>query len=562
MGSQVDRKGRCFPFGTAYGNAVLSAAPITDSSNHHYVTPSSEPRGYVELTTTVDGQQVRVVATHLAEKRQGLARQRQAQELVDAVAGTFPRTIILGDFNAIPNTPEIAAVRKAGFHDADPGCNQPPFAACKATADAGPPRKKFDYIFLNGIASPGIGVHPNPSDHDLVHADLDLNAPPGPPGTFGHSRPVYLPPTVDAGPRRNGAEGSTVRLDGSASDDHGAPALHWFVSPGTDVDAGTRCRFSDPTAATPTLSCTDNGTFTLTLTADDGVNATVSDSTTVHLRNVAPTLHITAPAPWTARRAGSSATARATFTDPGSNDTHTCRTAWDDGTVTSRPAHGHACTLPHGFGDAGMFDTRTTVTDDDGGADTGERMVIVYEPTAGLAVSAATAPAPAGTHLGHPQSGTLDVFALSKYVTTDAQHPAALLTITTSSGLHLSASTVEWLVITHDGKVAIMGTAGSDNFLVYLRADAARAVVWPTAQGRIPPASPLFDNRRGASYDIDHARPQPLTHGLNVTDSGWIPGVPSLDQSLISTLQRCSRRLARRLHCGPSSGVPREWDRG
>ena len=233
LGSQVDRKGRCFPFGTAFGNAVLSAAPITDSSNHHYSTPSSEPRGYVELTTTVDGQQDRVVATHLAEKRQGPARQRQARELVGAVAGTFPRTIILGDFNATPNTPEITTVRQAGFHDADPGCNQPPFTACKVTADAGPPRKKFDYIFLNGIASPGIGVHPNPSDHDLVHADLDLGAPLGPPGTFGHSRSVDLPPTVDAGPRRNGAEGSAVRLGGSASDDHGAPTLHWFASPGT-----------------------------------------------------------------------------------------------------------------------------------------------------------------------------------------------------------------------------------------------------------------------------------------------------------------------------------------
>ena len=280
------------------------------------------------------------------------------------------------------------------------------------------------------------------------------------------------------------------------------------------------------------------------------MNPAVSDSTTVHLRNVAPTLHITAPAPWTARRAGSSATARATFTDPGSNDTHTCRTAWDDGTVTSRPAHGHACALPHGFGDAGMFDTHTTVTDDDGGADTGDRMVIVYEPTAGLAVSAATAPAPAGSHLGHPQPCTLDVFALAKYVTSDAQHPTAVLTITTSTGLHLSASTVEWLVTTHDGKVAIKGTAGSDNFLVYLRADAARAVVWPTAQGRIPPASPLFDNQRGASYDIDHARPQPLTHGLNVTDTGWIPGVPSLNQSLISTLQRYNQLLPKLLEAG------------
>jgi hypothetical protein len=56
------------------------------------LTPSSEPRGFVELTTTVARQQGQVVATHLAQGPQRIAREGPVQELLSFVAGTFPRT--------------------------------------------------------------------------------------------------------------------------------------------------------------------------------------------------------------------------------------------------------------------------------------------------------------------------------------------------------------------------------------------------------------------------------------------------------------------------------------
>ncbi|MFC5818702.1 hypothetical protein [Nonomuraea harbinensis] len=88
-------------------------------------------------------------------------------------------------------------------------------------------------------------------------------------------------------------------------------------------------------APSTTISCTDDGTFTVTLTASDGVNAPVSDSARVRLRNAPPRPSITGPAPWSAHRAGTPVSLTAPFTDPGANDTHTCAIVWDDGRTDS-----------------------------------------------------------------------------------------------------------------------------------------------------------------------------------------------------------------------------------
>ncbi|TXK40057.1 hypothetical protein [Nonomuraea sp. C10] len=83
-----------------------------------------------------------------------------------------------------------------------------------------------------------------------------------------------------------------------------------------------------------------DGTFTVTLTASDGVNAPVSDSARVRLRNAPPRPSITGPAPWSVHRAGTPVSLTAPFTDPGANDTHTCAIVWDDGRTDSFAAPG------------------------------------------------------------------------------------------------------------------------------------------------------------------------------------------------------------------------------
>jgi endonuclease/exonuclease/phosphatase family metal-dependent hydrolase len=170
-GDVLNRLARCFPYGRAFGNAILSAAPVTDVVNHTYQAGGSEARGYVAVTTTVNGQSTRVFGTHLAQfGSQSAVRALQVQDLA-ATAAQYQNAIVLGDFNSTPNAPELNDMW-AFFQDADPNCAPPANSGCKIThPGAG---KKFDYIWLHREAytPPGVGSHDNFSDHNLVHADL------------------------------------------------------------------------------------------------------------------------------------------------------------------------------------------------------------------------------------------------------------------------------------------------------------------------------------------------------------------------------------------------------
>ncbi|MFF9242619.1 endonuclease/exonuclease/phosphatase family protein [Streptomyces sp. NPDC014801] len=170
-GSVLRKWGRCggAPWHPgAFGQAILSAAPMTDVVTVEYPDGGSEDRGYMAVTTTVDGRPVRVFDTHLAQRRQESVRAEQARVLAAAVA-RHDRAIVLGDFNAVPEAPELGPMW-ALAKDADPGCGPSSTGNCKPTTDW---RSKFDYIFLRDVVALRQRVHPTRySDHDLVHADV------------------------------------------------------------------------------------------------------------------------------------------------------------------------------------------------------------------------------------------------------------------------------------------------------------------------------------------------------------------------------------------------------
>jgi endonuclease/exonuclease/phosphatase family metal-dependent hydrolase len=153
-----------------YGQAVLSAAPMTDVVKVEYPDGGSEDRGYMAVTTTVGDRSVRVFNTHLAQRRQEAVRAEQTGVLATAVA-RYDRAIVLGDFNAVPDAPELSGMWKLAT-DTDPQCRPSSAGICKATTDW---QTKFDYVFLRGIVPLGHRVLPTAySDHHMLHTDLDM----------------------------------------------------------------------------------------------------------------------------------------------------------------------------------------------------------------------------------------------------------------------------------------------------------------------------------------------------------------------------------------------------
>jgi endonuclease/exonuclease/phosphatase family metal-dependent hydrolase len=171
-GSVLHNWGRCggLPWSPGgFGQAVLSAAPITERRLVKYPDGGSEARGYLMLTTEVAGRPTRVIDTHLAQRLQADVRARQVAVLAREVA-RHDRLVVLGDFNATPEAAELAPMWRLA-KDADPGCGPASAAGrCTATTDW---HLKFDYVFLRGIGAAGQRVRPSGfSDHHAVYADL------------------------------------------------------------------------------------------------------------------------------------------------------------------------------------------------------------------------------------------------------------------------------------------------------------------------------------------------------------------------------------------------------
>jgi endonuclease/exonuclease/phosphatase family metal-dependent hydrolase len=157
-----------------YGNALLSAHPVRSWQALPLPgTAQREARGLVDARVDADGTTVRVVVTHL-QNRSGRERREQAAHIVDLLAGDSDRpapTVLLGDMNAGPDTPEMRALT-AVLADAWAAVGDGP----GHTFPVRRPFARIDHVLISSGVTPVAAevVDTRASDHRPVVADLDL----------------------------------------------------------------------------------------------------------------------------------------------------------------------------------------------------------------------------------------------------------------------------------------------------------------------------------------------------------------------------------------------------
>jgi endonuclease/exonuclease/phosphatase family metal-dependent hydrolase len=175
-----------------YGTAILSRYRIREWRNTLLPRPEGgEQRGLLEARIRARGAWVRVFNTHLQHNSQA-ERLAQIARIREIMAQSSDSVVLLGDLNATPETPEIAAITEdladawveAGVGDG-------------FTYDSVTPHARIDYVLTSSdvVARTAVVVATDASDHLPVVVDLAL------PGSRTHphgDRPAATDVLVEA----------------------------------------------------------------------------------------------------------------------------------------------------------------------------------------------------------------------------------------------------------------------------------------------------------------------------------------------------------------------------
>jgi endonuclease/exonuclease/phosphatase family metal-dependent hydrolase len=131
--------GPALTFGVArYGNALLSAAPAR-RQRVHPLPGEGERRAALEVALELDSRPLTLFCTHFGLSE--AARAAQAATLAAAVRRTGGAVVVVGDFNAGPESSELQELFAAGLGHAAP--------PVEPTYPSDEPRFRIDYILLS-----------------------------------------------------------------------------------------------------------------------------------------------------------------------------------------------------------------------------------------------------------------------------------------------------------------------------------------------------------------------------------------------------------------------------
>jgi hypothetical protein len=243
-------------------------------------------------------------------------------------------------------------------------------------------------------------------------------------------------------------EGGTFTLTAHVTDPSAADVAAGFAYQ-FDCGGGTLVPATGPSTTCPAVD--DPGVTARAQVTDKDGGSTLA-ALAVPIRNVAPTVTITSPAPGSVVFVGSPVSLAASFTDAGVHDTHTASFAIAGSSVPATVAEAG------GSGTAGAtwtpaaagIDTLTaSVTDNGGATGTASQSLIVVDPfgfTAGLGWLG-----PAGNRL---------LFTFEAHYPRGATTPSGLV-IVQGRGVVFHATSLAWLVVS--GKTATLQGTGVAN---------------------------------------------------------------------------------------------------
>jgi len=325
--------------------------------------------------------------------------------------------------------------------------------------------------------------------------------------TLGHVGAVNADPVASVGGPYSGAEGSAVELALSATDaDNDALTYSWDLGDGT-IGNGD---------APPTSHVyADNGEYAIMLAVDDGRGGVDTARTTAMISNVAPSLASFSVSTTPRGLANGTVTVpvSATFTDPGTLDTHTATLDCGSGFTAQSYAPDGKASGECSFSSPGVYSIQLTVRDDDGGSDTrlASGQVVVYDATAGWVTGGGWIASPIGANAIAPTTTGKLTFGFVARYQSGSSVPTGNAEFKLNVGkFDFRSTSFDWMVVS-DGSALLHGRgtvngAGDYEFAVIAidgqATGAIRIQIWNRVSGAI-----AYDNRPGESLDDSAVTP-------------------------------------------------------
>jgi endonuclease/exonuclease/phosphatase family metal-dependent hydrolase len=163
-----------------FGVALLSRFPVIHAINHKLTRLSTQDKngapeplpGFAEVRLDIGGTPLTIYVTHLDYRADPAIRIIQIGEMLDIAGPDTYRKLIVGDFNARPDAPELIPLFVV-FHDTWAAVRQEP----GFTFPADVPDRKIDYILAgSGVEAVRTDVpDTGASDHRPLVAELRIS---------------------------------------------------------------------------------------------------------------------------------------------------------------------------------------------------------------------------------------------------------------------------------------------------------------------------------------------------------------------------------------------------